>query len=182
MIQGDTANTPYGWGTWGSRSAVAGGGAVINATTKIREKMVRVAANLMEVSPRDLEVEETVHFSQRQPPGKNMTLRDVAQAAVYTADVTGDEEPGLEASNYYKAPTPYANATHVAVVEVDPGNRLCKDQAVPGGRRLRRDDQPYDRRGANRGWRCAGDWAGVVRASYRRRERADPDDVLHGTT
>jgi aerobic carbon-monoxide dehydrogenase large subunit len=125
MIQGDTANTPYGWGTWGSRSAVAGGGAVINATTKIREKMVRVAANLMEVSPRDLEVKDG-KISVKGVPGKNMTLRDVAQAAVYTADVTADEEPGLEASNYYKAPTPYANATHIAVVEVDSGTGFVK--------------------------------------------------------
>src|SRR5262249_19788335 len=34
FIQGDTAATPYGWGTWGSRSAVAGGGAVIKAAEK----------------------------------------------------------------------------------------------------------------------------------------------------
>ena len=106
MIQGDTAMTPYGWGTWGSRSAVAGGGAVINATAKIREKMVRVAANLMEVSPRDRVKDGKI--SVKGVPSKNMTLRDVAQAAVYTADVTDDEEPGLEAQNYYKAPTPYA--------------------------------------------------------------------------
>jgi aerobic carbon-monoxide dehydrogenase large subunit len=45
---------------------------------------------------------------------------------VYTADVADDEEPGLEAQNYYKAPTPYANATHVAVVEVDAGTGLVK--------------------------------------------------------
>ncbi len=125
FVQGDTAMTPYGWGTWGSRSAVAGGGAVINATSKIREKMVRVAANLMEVSPRDIEVKDG-KISVKGVPGKSMTLRDVAQAAVYTADVSADEEPGLEASNYYKAPTPYANATHVAVVEVDPPTGFVK--------------------------------------------------------
>ena len=125
FIQGDTAMTPYGWGTWGSRSAVAGGGAVINATSKIREKMMRVAANLMEVSPRDLEAREG-KISVKGVPGKNMSLRDVAHAAIYSTDITADEEPGLEASNYYKAPTPYANATHVAIVEVDPAIGLVK--------------------------------------------------------
>lgn len=118
FIQGDTDNTPYGWGTWGSRSAVAGGGAVIKASEKIREKMFRVAANLMEVSPKDLELSDG-KVQVKGVPGKSMTIRDVAQAAVYTADVPEGDEPGLEASFYYKAPTPYANATHFAVVEVD---------------------------------------------------------------
>ena len=96
FVQGDTAMTPYGWGTWGSRSAIAGGGAVINATAKIRDKMVRVAANLMEVSPRDLEVKDG-KISVKGVSSKSMTLRDVAHSAVYTADVSADEEPGLEA-------------------------------------------------------------------------------------
>ena len=125
FIQGDTAMTPYGWGTWGSRSATAGGGAVINATAKIRDKMFRVAANLMEVSPRDLEVKDG-KISVKGVSSKSMTLRDVAQSAVYTADVTADEEPGLEAHEHYKNPTPYSNATHVAVVEVDPATGFVK--------------------------------------------------------
>ena len=118
FIQGDTAMTPYGWGTWGSRSAVAGGGAVIKASEKIREKMFRVAANLMEVSPQDVELADG-QVQVKGVPSKSMSVRDVAQAAVYTADVPDDDEPGLEASYYYKAPTPYANATHIAIVEVD---------------------------------------------------------------
>jgi carbon-monoxide dehydrogenase large subunit len=125
FIQGDTAMTPYGWGTWGSRSAVAGGGAVINATSQIREKMFRVAANLMEVSPRDLEAKDG-KISVKGVPSKNLTLSEVAHAAVYTTDLPEGEEPGLEAHNYYKAPTPYANATHVAVVEVDPATGFVK--------------------------------------------------------
>ena len=125
FIQGDTAMTPYGWGTWGSRSATAGGGAVINATAKIRDKMLRVAANLMEVSPRDLEVKDG-KISVKGVSSKSMTLRDVAHSAVYTADVAADEEPGLEAHEHYKNPTPYSNATHVAIVEVDPATGFVK--------------------------------------------------------
>lgn len=125
FIQGDTDNTPYGWGTWGSRSAVAGGGAVIKAAEKVREKMFRVAANLLEVSPRDMELVDG-KIQVKGVPGKSMTVRDVAQGAVYTADVPESEEPGLEASYYYKAPTPYANSTHIAVVEVDPETGLVK--------------------------------------------------------
>jgi carbon-monoxide dehydrogenase large subunit len=125
FIQGDTAATPYGWGTWGSRSAVAGGGAVIKAAEKVREKMFRVAANLLEVSPQDLELSKG-KISVKGVPSKSMSVREIAQAAVYTADVPADEEPGLEASYYYKAPTPYANSTHIAVVEVDPQTGAVK--------------------------------------------------------
>ncbi|RIL07369.1 MAG: carbon monoxide dehydrogenase [Proteobacteria bacterium] len=125
FIQGDTQMTPYGWGTWGSRSAVAGGGAVIKASEKIREKMFRVAANLMEVSAQDLELKDG-KVQVKGVPGKSMTIREVAQATVYTADVPDDDEPGLEASYYYKAPTPYANSTHIAVVEVDPETGYTK--------------------------------------------------------
>ncbi|MGD9763953.1 MAG: xanthine dehydrogenase family protein molybdopterin-binding subunit, partial [Candidatus Binatia bacterium] len=119
FIQGDTAMTPYGWGTWGSRSAVAGGGAVIKAAEKVKEKILRVAANLLEVNAHDVELSKG-KVAVKGVPSKSLTLREVAQAAVYTADVPADDEPGLEASYYYKAPTPYANSTHIAVVDVDP--------------------------------------------------------------
>jgi carbon-monoxide dehydrogenase large subunit len=125
FIQGDTAMTPYGWGTWGSRSAVAGGGAVIKAAEKVREKLLRVAANLLEVNQNDLELAGG-KLSVKGVPSKSLTLREVAQAAVYTADVPADDEPGLEASYYYKAPTPYANSTHIAVVDVDPKTGYTK--------------------------------------------------------
>jgi len=118
VIQGDTAMTPYGWGTWGSRSAVAGGGAIIKAAEKIRAKMFRVAANLMEVSPQDVELKDG-RIQVKGVPGRSMSVPEVAKAAVYHADVPDNDEPGLEASHYYKAPTPYANATHAAIVEVD---------------------------------------------------------------
>jgi len=125
FIQGDTAATPFGWGTWGSRSAVAGGGAVIKAAERVRDKMFRIAGNALEVSPHDLELKEG-KVSVKGVPGKSLTIRDVAQAAMYTLNVLGDEEPGLEASYHYKAPFPYANATHIALVEVDPETGAVK--------------------------------------------------------
>ncbi len=125
FLQGDTSSTPYGWGTWGSRSAVAGGGAVIKAAEKVREKMFRVAASLLEVSPGDLELEDGA-IRVKGVPGKSLTVKEVAKATVYTAEVPEGEEPGLEASYYYKAPTPYANSTHIAVVEVDPETGAVK--------------------------------------------------------
>ena len=125
FIQGDTAATPYGWGTWASRSAVAGGGAVLTASQRVRDKIFRIAAHMLEVSPNDLELKEG-KVEIKGVPGRGLTLRDIAQAAVYTAKVPEDEEPGLEASFYYKTPNPTANATHIALVEVDPSTGAVK--------------------------------------------------------
>ena len=118
-IQGDTAATTYGWGTWGSRSAVAGGGAVVGAARKVREKMFRIAAHLLEVSPEDLELERG-RFEVKGVPSKAVPVKDVAKAAVFSAwQLPAGEAPGLEASHYWDPPVPFANATHIAEVEVD---------------------------------------------------------------
>ncbi|MGD9764589.1 MAG: xanthine dehydrogenase family protein molybdopterin-binding subunit [Candidatus Binatia bacterium] len=119
FVQGDTEKTPYGWGTWGSRSAVSGGGAVLKCAERIRDKILRVAANMLECSTSDLE-QVNGAIAVKGVPGRSVTLRQVAQAAVYTAEVPEGEEPGLEASYYYDPPAPFSNATHLAVVEVDP--------------------------------------------------------------
>jgi carbon-monoxide dehydrogenase large subunit len=119
FVQGDTARTPYGWGTWGSRSAVAGGGAVIRAAELVRDKILRVAAHLLEVDAAELELADG-RVCARGAPGRGMSLREVARAAVYEGRVPDDETPGLEVTYQYKPPSPFSNATHVAWVEVDP--------------------------------------------------------------
>jgi carbon-monoxide dehydrogenase large subunit len=119
LVQGDTQATPYGWGTWGSRGIVAGGGAVVGAARKVREKMLRVAAHLLEVSADDLELERG-RVQVKGIPSKSVTVKAIAQAAVFSAwQLPKGEEPGLEATHYWDPPVPYANATHVAEVEVD---------------------------------------------------------------
>jgi aerobic carbon-monoxide dehydrogenase large subunit len=117
VIEGDTTAVPYGWGTWGSRSAVTGGGATIFAARKVREKLLRVASRLGEVPSDDLEfVDGTV---QRKRDGmKLMPIKDLAHNILY-ARVTG-EDPGLEATSHYEPPpSTHSNATHIATVEVD---------------------------------------------------------------
>src|SRR5207248_3098435 len=56
VVFGDTAVVPYGLGTWGSRSAVYCGGATILAAGDIRDKLLRIAAEMLEASPSDLEL------------------------------------------------------------------------------------------------------------------------------
>ncbi|MGD9763955.1 MAG: xanthine dehydrogenase family protein molybdopterin-binding subunit [Candidatus Binatia bacterium] len=120
FVQGDTQATPYGWGTWGSRSVVAGGGAVITAARKVKEKMLRIAGHILEVSPADLEVVPG-KVQVKGVPSKSIAVKDVARAAVWSAwKIPPGEEPGLEGTHYYDPPPlTFANATHVAEVEVD---------------------------------------------------------------
>lgn len=127
FVQGDTHMTPYGWGTWGSRSIVSGGGAVVNVAQKVREKILRVAGHLMEVSPTDLEI-EAGKVSVKGVPGKSITIKEIARTAVFSIyNMPPDEAPGLEATYYYDPPPScYANATHVVEVEVDRETGLIK--------------------------------------------------------
>jgi len=120
FVQGDTNATPYGWGTWGSRSVVAGGGAVIGASRKVKEKILRIAGHLPEVSPGDLEIVPG-KVQVKGVPGKSIAVKDVARAAVFSAwKLPEGEEPGLEGTQYYDPPpVTFANATHIAEVEVD---------------------------------------------------------------
>jgi carbon-monoxide dehydrogenase large subunit len=115
---GDTDNTPYGLGTYASRSTPVGGAATAMVSRKLREKAKRIAAHLLEVAPEDVEFEKG-RFFVRGAPDKARTIQDVAFAA-YTNPPEGDEA-GLEGVHYYDPPNmTYPFGTYIVVVEVDP--------------------------------------------------------------
>jgi carbon-monoxide dehydrogenase large subunit len=120
VIEGDTAASPIGTGTYASRSAVIAGGAAILASRTLREKIVAIAAHQLEVAAADLDV-AAGRVSVRGAPDRSVSLREVARTAYAGARrLPKGMEPGLEVTRYYD---PYfgtaSNATHVAVVEVD---------------------------------------------------------------
>jgi carbon-monoxide dehydrogenase large subunit len=116
--EGDTDNTPYGLGTYASRSTPTGGAATAVIARKLREKAKRIAAHLLEVAPEDLEWEKG-RFFVRGAPDKAKTIQDVAFAA-YT-NPPDDDEPGLEGVHYYDPPNmTFPFGTYAVVVEVDP--------------------------------------------------------------
>ncbi len=120
VLHGDTALSPYGTGTYASRSAVLAGGAGILAGRAVREKALEIAAHLLEASPTDLVVSEG-RISVRGVPGRRVTWKEIAKAAYSGVKrLPKGMEPGLEATRFYD---PYygtaSNATHAAVVEVD---------------------------------------------------------------
>jgi aerobic carbon-monoxide dehydrogenase large subunit len=116
---GDTANTPQGNGTMGSRSLAVGGGALVRAVEQVRDKARRIAAHMLEASPDDVVLEEG-RYQVKGAPASGLTLAQVAKQA-YTNKLPDDIAPGLESTDYFKPPELiYPFGAHVAVVEVWP--------------------------------------------------------------
>jgi carbon-monoxide dehydrogenase large subunit len=119
--QGDTESAPFGPGTGGSRSGPMIGQAVTEASLLLREKVVAIAAHLLEASPDDLEVAEGT-VSVKGTPTKSVPVQQVAWAAYQQAGTLPPElDRALEVVHRSTAPASmWSNAAHAATVEVDP--------------------------------------------------------------
>jgi aerobic carbon-monoxide dehydrogenase large subunit len=116
---GDTANTPMGNGTMGSRSLAVGGGALVRAVDQVRDKASRIAASMLEAAPEDI-VLEAGRYQVRGAPDSAVTLKQIADRA-YSDKLPDEIAPGLESTDYFKPPELiYPFGAHVAVVEVQP--------------------------------------------------------------
>src|SRR5213593_4255125 len=117
VMHGDTDNTPYGLGTYASRSTPVSGAATAMVARRVREKAAKIAAHLLEVSEEDVEFSKG-KFSVKGAPDKVVTIQDAAFAA-YTNFPDG-MEPGLEGVYYYDPPNlTFPFGTYVVAVEVD---------------------------------------------------------------
>jgi carbon-monoxide dehydrogenase large subunit len=124
VMHGDTDNTPYGLGTYASRSTPVSGAATAMVARRVREKAARIAAHLLEVSDEDVEFSKG-RFSVKGAPDKIVTIQDAAFAA-YTNFPEG-MEPGLEGVYYYDPPNlTFPFGTYAVVVEVDPDTGVWK--------------------------------------------------------
>jgi carbon-monoxide dehydrogenase large subunit len=120
-IQGDTALTPFGAGTGGSRSGSMIAGAVATTARTLRERIVSIAAHKLEAATEDIELAEG-RASVRGTPTAGLTIAEIAHIAYFdVGSLPPDVEPGLEASGRYRAEASsiWANATHVCTCEVD---------------------------------------------------------------
>jgi carbon-monoxide dehydrogenase large subunit len=115
---GDTDNTPFGMGTYASRSTPTAGAATAMVSRKVRAKARKLAAHLLEVSEEDLEW-ELGRFHVRDAPQRGVTIQECALAA-YT-NMPDGLEPGLENNAYYDPPNmTWPFAAYIVAVEVDP--------------------------------------------------------------
>jgi carbon-monoxide dehydrogenase large subunit len=118
---GDTSMAPYGSGSFASRSAVVGGGAAALAARTVKNKLLAIAAHVLEVQAADLTISDG-QLSVKGAPFRRLNVRDVARRAhLIGVDALPDGiTPGLEATNYYEPPLQtISNGVHIAVVEVD---------------------------------------------------------------
>lgn len=119
VIHGDSALVPFGIGAFASRGAMVAGGAVLEASRRLRAKILALAARLLEARGDDLVLDHgRVHV--RGAPGRALGLRDLARAAAPGQPFPPGMEPGLSAQHFFEAPRmSYPYGTHAAVVEVD---------------------------------------------------------------
>jgi carbon-monoxide dehydrogenase large subunit len=116
---GDTLGTPFGYGSYGSRSAAVGAVAVYNALQRIKQKARRVAAHMLEVDVEDVEYRDGKAFVKGSPATAK-TIQEIAGAAALGYDLPPGEEPFLDDTSYYDPPNcTFPFGTHVAVVEID---------------------------------------------------------------
>jgi len=120
IVHGDTANTPMGMGTYGSRSLAVGGSAMVRATEKIINKAKKIAAHLMEASEGDIELKDG-QFSVAGTD-KSVAWGDVTLAAYVPHNYPLEEiEPGLEETAFYDPNNfTYPAGAYACEVEVDP--------------------------------------------------------------
>jgi aerobic carbon-monoxide dehydrogenase large subunit len=118
--QGDTASAPWGHGSGGSRAAVVAGGAARETSLVLHERIMKVAAELLEASADDLEMAESV-ISVRGTPARAVALANVAAFVYAHPEALPSGEQGLEAQVRYRSPDAYtfSNACHACTCEVD---------------------------------------------------------------
>ena len=142
VTTGDTRRMGYAVGTFASRAAVMSGNAIAAAAREVREKAIRIAADVLEANPDDLQIEDGI-ISVKGAPASQIALSTVAVlsnplryafdesakaatqfAGTFDPDkppVADGDEPGLEGKGVY-SPTQatFANGMHAAIVETDP--------------------------------------------------------------
>lgn len=119
VLHSDTAISPLGLDTYGSRSLAVGGVAIAMACDKVVEKARQIVAHQMEANPEDLEF-AAGSFAVKGSPDKSMAIQAVAFAAFSAHNLPDGMEPNLQEQVSFDPPNfAFPFGTHVAVVEVD---------------------------------------------------------------
>jgi aerobic carbon-monoxide dehydrogenase large subunit len=121
VVHGDTDQTPFGLGTYGSRSTPVSGAAAAIVARRVRERARVVAAAMLEADAADLEWEPGRWFV-RGDPDSGRTIAEIALAAHSSLELPDGVEGQLEATCVYNPPNlTYPCGAYICVVDVDPG-------------------------------------------------------------
>ncbi|MBA3418344.1 MAG: carbon-monoxide dehydrogenase large subunit [Geodermatophilaceae bacterium] len=126
VVHGDTDNTPFGLGTYGSRSTPVSGGAVAMVTRKVRDKARLIAAAMLETRPEDLEWEKG-RFFVKGDPSQGKTIAEIAMGAHGTVTLPEGVDGNLDAEVTYDPPNlTFPFGAYICVVDIDPGTGVVK--------------------------------------------------------
>jgi aerobic carbon-monoxide dehydrogenase large subunit len=126
VVHGDTDQTPFGLGTYGSRSTPVSGGAVALAARKVRDKARAIAAAMLETRPEDLEWEKGRFFVKGDPTAAK-TISEIALGAHGTVALPEGVDGNLDAEVTYDPPNlTFPFGAYICVVDVDPGTGKVK--------------------------------------------------------
>jgi len=121
VIHGDTGRTPFGLGTYGSRSASVGGSALVRSAEKIRQKLIKLAAHQLEVAEEDVEYDRSsgkVHV--KGSPDQAKSFAELSVGLLMANNLPEGMEPGLEETTFYDpANFTFPNSAHIAMAEID---------------------------------------------------------------
>jgi aerobic carbon-monoxide dehydrogenase large subunit len=126
VVHGDTARTPFGMGTYGSRSLPVGGSALVKALDKVEAKGKKIAAHLLEAAEADIEFKDgkfTIAGTD-----KSKSFGEIALAAYIPHNYPLETlEPGLDETAYYDPKNfTFPSGAHIAEVEVDPDTGIVE--------------------------------------------------------
>ena len=126
VVHGDTDRTPFGLGTYGSRSTPVSGAAAVVAARRVRDKARLVAAAMLEVAADDLEWADGA-WRVRGDPEQARTIPEIAMAAHSSLALPDGVEGHLDASVVYNPPNlTFPFGAYICVTDVDPGTGEVK--------------------------------------------------------
>ena len=126
VVHGDTDRTPFGLGTYGSRSTPVSGAAAVVAARRVRDKARLVAAAMLEVAADDLEWADG-GWRVRGDPEQARTIPEIAMAAHSSLALPDGVEGHLDASVVYNPPNlTFPFGAYICVTDVDPGTGEVK--------------------------------------------------------
>jgi carbon-monoxide dehydrogenase large subunit len=126
VVHGDTDNTPFGLGTYGSRSTPVSGAAAAVAARRVKDKSRIIAAASLECSPDDLEWDHG-RWHVKGDPNQAKTIAEIAMLAHGTLELPDGMEGHLDAQVVYDPPElTYPFGAYISVVDVDKGTGAVK--------------------------------------------------------
>jgi carbon-monoxide dehydrogenase large subunit len=126
VVHGDTDQTPFGLGTYGSRSTPVSGAAAAVVARRVRDKARVITAAALECNPDDLEW-EAGRWQVRGDPTHGKTIQEIALLAHGNLELPEGVEGHLDASAVYNPPNlTYPFGAYICVVDVDPGTGQVK--------------------------------------------------------